>query len=109
MNGICLRGALAILLAFSSTSAIAQVSQQFSAEQVKRGADLYEPHCTACHGIRLANPEWAIDLRTFPRDQRSRFIDAVTHGKTAMPPWGDVLKPDDIEALWAYLVAGEKK
>jgi len=26
-----------------------------------------------------------------------------------MPPWDDVLKPDDIEALWAYVVAGEGK
>jgi len=26
-----------------------------------------------------------------------------------MPPWGDLLKPDDIAALWAYLVAGEPK
>jgi len=26
-----------------------------------------------------------------------------------MPPWGGVLKPAEIEALWAYVVAGEKK
>jgi hypothetical protein len=26
-----------------------------------------------------------------------------------MPPWGDLLKPDDVEALWAYVVAGETK
>jgi len=25
-----------------------------------------------------------------------------------MPPWSDVLKPEDIQALWAYVVAGEK-
>jgi hypothetical protein len=24
-----------------------------------------------------------------------------------MPPWDDVLKPEDIEALWAYVLAGE--
>jgi len=24
-----------------------------------------------------------------------------------MPPWGDVIKADDIQALWAYVVAGE--
>jgi mono/diheme cytochrome c family protein len=32
----------------------------------------------------------------------------VTYGVRAMPPWGDILKPDDIEALWAYVVAGER-
>jgi len=24
-----------------------------------------------------------------------------------MPPWDDVLSRDEIEALWAYVVAGE--
>ena len=28
-------------------------------------------------------------------------------GTRAMPPWGDVIKPDEIQALWAYVVAGE--
>jgi hypothetical protein len=26
-----------------------------------------------------------------------------------MPPWGDLLKGDDIEAVWAYVTMGEKK
>jgi mono/diheme cytochrome c family protein len=26
-----------------------------------------------------------------------------------MPPWGDLLKPDEIEALWAYVTAGENR
>jgi mono/diheme cytochrome c family protein len=32
----------------------------------------------------------------------------VTNGKNNMPPWGDVLKPNDVEALWAYFSTGEK-
>ena len=97
------------MFALACTSATAQDSKPFSAEQIKRGTELYEPHCSTCHGPRLKNLEWAIDLRTFPRDQRARFIDSVTHGKNAMPLWGDLLKPDEIEALWAYLLAGEKQ
>jgi len=31
----------------------------------------------------------------------------VTYGVRNMPPWGDLLRPDDIDALWAYVVAGE--
>jgi mono/diheme cytochrome c family protein len=31
----------------------------------------------------------------------------VTRGKNQMPPWGDLLKPQEVEALWAYVVAGE--
>jgi mono/diheme cytochrome c family protein len=32
----------------------------------------------------------------------------VTNGKNSMPPWGGLLKPEEIEELWAYVVAGEK-
>src|SRR5262245_17895670 len=35
------------------------------------------------------------------------FVDSVTNGKRNMPPWDDVLDPDDIEALWAYVIGGE--
>ena len=56
-----------------------------------------------------SDPPWAADLRQFPREDRARFVDTVTYGKRGMPPWDDVLKPDDIEALWAYVVAEGKK
>ena len=58
--------------------------------------------------VDLIGPPWATDLNKFPRDSPARFADSVTYGVRAMPPWGDVLKPDDIEALWAYVVAGER-
>jgi mono/diheme cytochrome c family protein len=80
-----------------------------SAAEIARGAQLYSANCSSCHGVRMVGPEWAIDLTKFPKDQRTRFIDSVTHGKAAMPPWGDVLKPEDIAALWSYVVAGETK
>lgn len=67
-------------------------------------------HCSTCHGNRMAKPEWApVDLRQFPRGDHSRFVDTVTYGRRGMPPWEDVLKPEDVEALWAYVVAGESK
>jgi mono/diheme cytochrome c family protein len=56
----------------------------------------------------MADPEGAFDLRTFPHDQHSRFVNSVTNGKNSMPAWGGVLKQEEIEALWAYVVAGEK-
>ena len=59
------------------------------------------------HGTRMRNPQWAIDLREFPRDAHARFVDAVTYGKRNMPPWDDVLDPEEIEALWAYVTEGE--
>jgi mono/diheme cytochrome c family protein len=101
------------VFALACTSVAAQPSPveqvTLPLEQVKRGADLYESHCQTCHGPRLANPPWAPDLRRFPREDRARFVDTVTYGRRGMPPWDDLLKPEDIEALWAYVLAGEEK
>ena len=56
----------------------------------------------------MLDPQGAFDLRIFPRDQKERFITSVAKGKNQMPPWGGLLSADDIEALWAYVIAGEK-
>lgn len=100
--------AAALSLALTCASGVAQSpTQKFPPEQVKRGAEVYAANCESCHGVRMIGPPWAIDLATFPRDSPARFVDSVTNGVRTMPPWGDVLKPDDIQALWAYVVAGE--
>ena len=83
-------------------------AQSFPPEQIKQGAAIYATNCATCHGNNMKNPPWAIDLATFPRDERDRFVNSVTFGVRNMPPWGDVIKPDGVAALWAYLVAGEK-
>jgi putative alpha-1,2-mannosidase len=46
---------------------------------------------------------------TFPKDQDGRFRNSVAKGKNSMPPWERLLKPEEIDALWAYVVAGEKQ
>lgn len=92
---------------FVALSAAGAAAQTLPAE-AKRGAALYAAHCTNCHGEHMKNPQWGIDLATFPRSEPQRFVNSVTYGLGNMPPWGDLLKPDDIKALWAYVVAGEK-
>jgi mono/diheme cytochrome c family protein len=93
-------------VALSGASAAAQ-SPQFPPEQVARGAQLFALNCATCHGTRMRNPQWAIDLHTFPRDAKARFVDSVMNGKRNMPSWDDVLKPDDVDALWAYVSTGD--
>lgn len=106
---------IALSLTLACASGMAQSPEgkpggnNFAPEQIKRGAALYASNCESCHGVRMVGPPWAIDLAIFPRDNPNRFVDSVTYGKNTMPPWGDVLKPDDIQALWAYVVAGEPK
>jgi len=98
----------AIGFALASASGVAQNNAPVTPEQVKAGSEIYAANCATCHGNRMKNPEWAIDLATIPKDDRQRFIQSVTNGKGNMPPWGDVLKPADIEALWAYFVTGHQ-
>jgi hypothetical protein len=56
----------------------------------------------------MQDPESAFDLRKFPPGEHDRFVRSVTNGKNQTPPWGDLLKVGDIEALWAYVTMGEK-
>ena len=82
-------------------------AQSFPVERIKQGAETFAAHCTPCHGERMNDPS-LFNLREFPKDQQARFVNSVTNGKNAMPPWRGQLKPDDIEALWAYVATGEK-
>ena len=82
--------------------------QSVTAERVAAGADIYERNCSPCHGPRMQDPQSAFNLKNFPPDQPDRFVNSVTRGKNQMPPWGDMLKPEDVEALWAYVTTGER-
>jgi mono/diheme cytochrome c family protein len=74
-----------------------------------QGKKLFTQLCSHCHGVDMVNPgNVSFDLRKFPHDDKARFVNSVTHGKNAMPPWGDILHPDEIEALWAYIQTGGK-
>jgi mono/diheme cytochrome c family protein len=106
MVAVALAAATVILtLAGAPTSA---QGPKFPAEQVAAGADIYERNCSPCHGPRMLDPQSAFNLRSFPPDQHDRFVNSVTRGKNQMPPWGDMLKADDVEALWAYVTTGER-
>jgi mono/diheme cytochrome c family protein len=103
-------GAILIALAFAllGTKAKAEPRQNAAPEQIRAGAEIYARNCSPCHGARMQDPEAAFDLRKFPTDQYERFVNSVTRGKNQMPPWGDLLKAGDVEALWAYVRAGER-
>ena len=88
--------------------AVAQDRQNFTAEKIAAGAEIYERNCSPCHGPRMLDPQSAFNLRNFPHDQHDRFVSSVARGKNQMPPWGDMLRADEIEALWAYVIAGER-
>jgi cytochrome c6 len=99
--------ALVAAVLLSAGGAVAQ-DAGFSPTQIQTGAKIFARNCSPCHGPHMRDPESAFDLRKFPHDAHERFVSSVTHGKNQMPPWGDLLKPADVEALWAYVVAGER-
>ena len=84
-------------------------AEEFSSERIRTGAAIYSRNCSPCHGSRMQNPESAFDLSKFPPDQHERFVFSVTRGKNQMPPWGDLLSAADVDALWAYVMAGEPR
>jgi mono/diheme cytochrome c family protein len=74
------------------------------------GADLFAAICSHCHGPHMVNPGTvSFDLRKFPHDDEARFFNSVRNGKNSMPPWKDILKPDEIAAVWAYVRTGGKE
>ncbi|MET0629876.1 MAG: cytochrome c [Xanthobacteraceae bacterium] len=107
MNKAAASIALALLLV-RSPAASAQDAQKFTPEQVRAGAEIYAVNCSPCHGARMRDPGSAFNLRNFPHDQRDRFMTSIVRGKNQMPPWGDFFKADQLDALWAYVVGGER-
>ena len=103
-----MRWVMGIVAALSLMGVSAASGQEFTPEQLRAGAEIFERNCAPCHGPRMQDPESAFDLRKFPRNQHERFVSSVARGKNQMPPWGDMLKADEIEALWAYVMAGER-
>lgn len=71
---------------------------------VAEGRRIYTSFCVRCHGINLVTSSSAhFDLRTFPKDDKERFVRSVSKGLRAMPAWEGSLKPEQIDAIWAYV------
>ncbi|MGL4574857.1 MAG: c-type cytochrome [Burkholderiaceae bacterium] len=91
----------------ASEAASAQTADK--AATVAAGKKIYTGNCARCHGINMVTTGGAFfDLRKFPLDQRERFNTSVTKGIRGMPAWGDTLKAEDLDALWAYVASAQK-
>lgn len=73
---------------------------------VAKGRQLYTSFCARCHGVNMVTTGVAFDLRNFPSDQPERFERSVNQGVRAMPAWGAILKPADVQALWHFVTVG---
>ncbi len=103
-TGITLAAAVTLCCAMAAAE-----DQSYPAREIAAGAEIFARNCSPCHGPRMQDPESAFDLRKFPPGEHERFVRSVKSGKNQMPAWGDLLRSEDIEALWAYVTTGEKK
>jgi mono/diheme cytochrome c family protein len=71
------------------------------------GAILYANRCAGCHGEELQaySGGQAFDLRRLRPDEYDRFVQSVISGKDNMPSWYGILKPAEIDAIWAHIRA----
>ena len=102
--------ALAAVIAsvsFAEDAARIATSEQSEAEMAEKGRALYA-HRSHCHGFNMVNSgSIAYDLRQFPHNDKPRFVRSVTEGKNGrMPQWGDLLKPQEIDQIWADVMTG---
>ncbi|HKA46008.1 MAG TPA: cytochrome c [Burkholderiales bacterium] len=109
MTGTAERLAVGALLAALAAPLFGQDGEKFAEDQIKQGAAIYAQNCAPCHGPRMRDPDAAFDLRKFPPDAKGRFVNSIMKGKNQMPPWADLLKPADVDALWAYVITEQKQ
>jgi cytochrome c55X len=90
------------VLALGAGTAFAQA--QVAEAEAEAGRKVYTSYCARCHGINLVTSSGAyFDLRTFPRDDKERFLRSLKEGKRAMPAWEGIVKPQEMDAIWAYI------
>ncbi len=68
-----------------------------------RGASLYKQNCLPCHGETGGGGMGPKLARNPILGQEERFRTTVNQGRGAMPPWGAVLRPQEIADIHAWL------
>jgi mono/diheme cytochrome c family protein len=121
---------LTVALAFSLIALLAMTAcsggDSAPASQVTRGRTIYQANCATCHGaIGEGQPDWKRQNQdeTYPAPPHDASGHTWHHGdgllfrivrdggkiyetpgfKSAMPPFGDRLSPDEIKAVLSYL------
>ena len=81
-----------------------------SGQTREAGAALYhKTGCEFCHGVNGVGTERAPDLITVGKQKkRSQIEQQILHGGSGMPPFGDVLQPDEVKLLVDYLSSKRK-
>jgi cytochrome c55X len=102
-------GARAALVGVAMAAALSPAWSQDaeSLPSAERGRQLYNSYCARCHGLNMVAASSAFfDLRTLAPGEKERFERSVNQGLRAMPAWGSILTPADVQALWLFVISG---
>jgi len=87
------------------------ITMNASPEMIHDGQLLYAANCTSCHGLNVvAGP--LPDLRYSTRQVHEQFEAIVLGGARAtlgMPPFKELLKPEQVKAIQAYVLSRSKE
>jgi mono/diheme cytochrome c family protein len=87
------------------------ITMNATPEVIKEGGLLYVSYCVQCHGLNVVAGSLP-DLRYSTRQVHEQFEAIVLGGARAtlgMPPFKDLLKPDQVKAIQAYVLSRAKE
>ena len=70
---------------------------------IEAGEQVYGEHCASCHGEKLRPTGAMPDLKQQKADGRVHFDQIVMSGKNQMPAWQGVVRPEELDQIWAYI------
>lgn len=96
-----MRLALAASLALLLAAPIAAASEELGR---KVFTEIAQPSCALCHTLKAARAAGTVgpSLDELKPD-KARALEAIRKGVGAMPPFGDKLTPEQIEAVAAFV------
>ncbi len=104
---------IAILLIFALMT-FSFPNSALAAGDAAKGASVFQAKCQVCHkgGKNTVNPQKTLsksDLEKYGKYSEAAIINQVTNGAGAMPAFGRLLKPQQIENVAAYVFSQSEK
>ena len=91
------------IVAMAGAMLFASAARADEPSPAELGRKTYTSYCARCHGFNLVMVRGTFDLRRFPEEEKERFVRSVSKGVRAMPAWEGTVKPEEIDAIWAYI------
>ena len=88
------------------------MSPSIAQDKMELGLDVYnnKAMCGTCHILKSAGSVGEIGPNLdMLKPLKAQIINAVTNGIGVMPPWGDILTPEEIEAVAYFIFTSTNK